>query len=141
MNNNSEQDLRTPDEVEEDVLLPAQLSAFADEMDEILAQSKLEFEQAQELRFEEDILQLNSHYNKVVNCLTQIKVQINHILKLDEENFKTNELIISIIEMYENKYISKYTVSPEIHQNIFDILSNLRISCEDLELLKTIIIV
>jgi len=141
MNNNSEQDLRTPDEVEEDVLLPAQLSAFADEMDEILAQSKLEFEQAQELRFEEDILQLNSHYNKVVNCLTQIKVQINHILKLDEENFKTNELIISIIEMYENKYISNYTVSHELHQNIFDILSNLRISCEDLELLKTIIIV
>ena len=145
--NNSEQESRAPDNSEEDVLLPNPAVAYADEishrdnMEEILAQSMREFEQAQDIQIEKDILKLTTEHIKSMNSLTQIKTQINRILKLDEENVQINGLIISIIEMFEKKYISNYTVSAKIHTNIFNILSRLRVSCEDLEVLKTIIIV
>jgi len=68
-------------------------------------------------------------------------MQLNKLSIFDNTNIAYYELILTIIEMYNNNYITEYIVSLDEYNNIFKILNNIRIPENEINQLKIIIII
>ena len=106
-------------------------------LDFAIEMSKNEFNLLQERTLQEQLLQeqkerqLNFH---------NIKIQLNRIISFDRTNFRYYELILSIIDMYEVCMINEYETDEKEYNNIFNFLKTIRLSNEEIEKLKKIII-
>jgi hypothetical protein len=68
-------------------------------------------------------------------------MQLNKLSIFDNTNIAYYELILTIIEMYNNNYITEYIVSLDEYNKIFKILNNIRIPENEINQLKIIIII
>ena len=69
-----------------------------------------------------------------------IKIQIHKVLLFDKTNLQYYELILSIIEMFENGFITEYIINETEYTNIFKIIKTIRIPLDEINNLKKLIL-
>lgn len=107
--------------------------------EDILKQSKEEYDKEQLQReLQNELLEKQRlEKNKLCNSITQ---KINKIKGYDTPNKEVYETILSIIEMYEMEHIVNFVSQQEHHEKIFGILSLLRMTSDELQFLRNLII-
>jgi hypothetical protein len=100
-------------------------ASYNDELSKALELSK------RELKDEED--------NRK-NEFKSIKLKLNKILLFDRPNIFNYELILSIIELYEQCYINEYKSLNKEFNDIFNVLKTIRLTKEELSSIKKIIV-
>lgn len=74
---------------------------------------------------------------KIIN---KLKTQMNKLIAFDKNNVYYYEMILTILELYANNYITVYNIENDYEKaQLFSIVKQTRISKEELELLKQII--
>ena len=96
-----------------------------DELNKALELSKREFKDEEDNR---------------KNEFKSIKLKLNKILLFDRPNIFNYELILSIIELYEQNYINEYKSSNKEFNDIFNILKTIRLTKEETSSIKKIIV-
>ena len=74
------------------------------------------------------------------NEFKSIKLKLNKILLFDRPNIFNYELILSIIELYEQCYINEYKSLNKEFNDIFNVLKTIRLTKEELSSIKKIIV-
>ena len=74
------------------------------------------------------------------NEFKSIKLKLNKILLFDRPNIFNYELILSIIELYEQNYINEYKSLNKEFNDIFNVLKTIRLTKEELSSIKKIIV-
>ena len=100
-------------------------SIFNNELNKALELSKNEFKEVEDGR---------------KNEFKSIKLKLNKILLFDRPNIFNYELILSIIELYEQNYINEYKSSNKEFNDIFNILKTIRLTKEETSSIKKIIV-
>ena len=100
-------------------------ASYNDELSKALELSK------RELKDEEDSRK---------NEFKSIKLKLNKILLFDRPNIFNYELILSIIELYEQCYINEYKSLNKEFNDIFNVLKTIRLTKEELSSIKKIIV-
>ena len=100
-------------------------SIFDDELNKALELSKNDFKEVEDGR---------------KNEFKSIKLKLNKILLFDRPNIFNYELILSIIELYEQNYINEYKSSNKEFNDIFNILKTIRLTKEETSSIKKIIV-
>lgn len=150
MNNNYDDNIRTPDPVKTDRLIDGYIDNFTNiitdnnsnyELDTILELSKNEFNNAQEKEEQKAIdLICNQTKEERQNKFNNVKIQLQKILLFDKSNLYYYELILSTIEMFENGFIEKYKINEVEHTNIFKLMKTIRVPRDELDNLKKLIV-
>ena len=96
-----------------------------DELNKALELSKREFKDEEDNR---------------KNEFKSIKLKLNKILLFDRPNIFNYELILSIIELYEQCYINEYKSLNKEFNDIFNVLKTIRLTKEELSSIKKIIV-
>ena len=96
-----------------------------DELNKALELSKREFKDEEDNR---------------KNEFKSIKLKLNKILLFDRPNIFNYELILSIIELYEQCYINEYNSLNKEFNDIFNVLKTIRLTKEELSSIKKIIV-
>lgn len=68
------------------------------------------------------------------------KIQLQKLILFDKSNLYYYELILSVIEMYENGIISEYKSYDTEYKNIFNILRSIRLPADEIENITKIIV-
>jgi hypothetical protein len=100
-------------------------SSYTDELNKALELSKREFKDEEDNR---------------KNEFKSIKLKLNKILLFDRPNIFNYELILSIIELYEQCYINEYKSLNKEFNDIFNVLKTIRLTKEELSSIKKIIV-
>ena len=98
---------------------------YNDELNKVLELSKNEFKDEEDNR---------------KNEFKSIKLKLNKILLFDRPNIFNYELILSIIELYEQNYINEYKSLNKEFNDIFNVLKTIRLTKEELSSIKKIIV-
>jgi hypothetical protein len=136
----NDDDIREPDSVKTEQLLEDDIQAIEDPIYNILEQSKSDFDLIQEAQEQHMIENLIFQYQQRVNKFASIKQKCKKLLIFDRDNVGIYEVIISIIEMYENEQSSQYTTNKEQFDQIVSTLKSLRLTKEEAESFTKIII-
>jgi hypothetical protein len=107
------------------------------DINQILKQSLEEFETAEEQKIQE---MLAIQRNKIAEKYTSIKQKLQKVQSYDTTNKSIYDTIIAIIELYELEYLETYTLDETSYNNIFKFLKTIRLTSEELDLLKSLII-
>ena len=100
-------------------------ASYNDELNKALELSKREFKDEEDNR---------------KNEFKSIKLKLNKILLFDRPNIFNYELILSIIELYEQCYINEYNSLNKEFNDIFNVLKTIRLTKEELSSIKKIIV-
>jgi hypothetical protein len=100
-------------------------SSYNDELNKALELSKREFKDEEDNR---------------KNEFKSIKLKLNKILLFDRPNIFNYELILSIIELYEQCYINEYKSLNKEFNDIFNVLKTIRLTKAELSSIKKIIV-
>ena len=100
-------------------------TSYTDELNKALELSKREFKDEEDNR---------------KNEFKSIKLKLNKILLFDRPNIFNYELILSIIELYEQCYINEYKSLNKEFNAIFNVLKTIRLTKEELSSIKKIIV-
>ena len=100
-------------------------TSYNDELSKALELSKREFKDEEDNR---------------KNEFKSIKLKLNKILLFDRPNIFNYELILSIIELYEQCYINEYKSLNKEFNAIFNVLKTIRLTKEELSSIKKIIV-
>ena len=98
---------------------------YNDELNKALELSKNEFKEVEDGR---------------KNEFKSIKLKLNKILLFDRPNIFNYELILSIIELYEQNYINEYKSLNKEFNDIFNVLKTIRLTNEESSSIKKIIV-
>ncbi len=129
--------VRSPDKVKRERLLNKNVY---DELSYALETSKHEFKLIQEKEEEEFnafIYQLNK---KRTTQFATIKEKINKLCLIDKLNLQLYNNILSIIQLYEEGLIDCYFSDKEEVEKYFSILKTIRLTNQELTLLKQVIV-
>jgi hypothetical protein len=99
--------------------------SYNDELNKALELSKREFKDEEDNR---------------KNEFKSIKLKLNKILLFDRPNIFNYELILSIIELYEQCYINEYISLNKEFNDIFNVLKTIRLTKAELSSIKKIIV-
>jgi|LakMenE01Jun11ns_1017448.scaffolds.fasta_scaffold9880100_2 hypothetical protein len=108
-----------------------------DNIDEILKQSLIDFEEEEEQKMNKLLM---AKKQELIEKYVIIKKKLQKIQGHDLTNKDTYETVISIIEMYEMEYLNKYMLDETSYNNIFKIIKTIRLTKEEFSLLETLII-
>jgi hypothetical protein len=107
-----------------------------EDIDRILKQSLLDFELAEEQKIKDLIaLERAERLQKYSN----IKKRLQKVQGFDVKNKETYNIIISIFDLYETDFIDTYALDESSYTNVFKLLSTIRLTKEELELLHELI--
>ena len=114
------------------------------DLDSVLELSKKEFNNAQEQEEQKAIELIYSQMKEEEdkqrnNKFNNMKTQLNKLIQFDKTNLQY-ELILSIIEMYENSFINEYNTNQEEYANIFRTIKTIRVPIDEIDNLKKIIL-
>jgi len=154
MNNDKDDfdnNIRTPDPIKIDRLIDNNFTNTIidnnsnDDLDTILELSKNEFnslqEQQEKTEIESILNQMKQEQDKQrKNKFNNIKIQLQKISLFDKSNLHYYELILSIIEMFENAFIDEYKINYDDYTNIFKVMKTIRIPSNELDNLKKLIV-
>ena len=150
--NNDENDVRPPDPtITEQLIEPDEFSYNYyddnysnnfingyDNIDEILKQSLIDFEQNEDQKMNKLLM---AKKQEIIEKYIIIKKKLQKIQGHDITNKDIYETVISIIEMYEMEYLNKYTIDETSYNNIFKIIKTIRLTKEEFSLLETLIVI
>lgn len=152
MNNNDEDNIRSPDHVKIEQLInndfhnininPIWNNNKDYDINTALDISKKEFDSIQQQE-ENKTIELICKQNKEqkLHKFDNIKTQLNKIILFDRNDLQYYELVLSIIELFELGFINEYKITnKEQHTNIFRILKSIRLPPNEIDNLKKIII-
>jgi len=134
--------IRDPDEIYADQLLEPEQAPY--DTDDIIQQtinrSKAEFELEQnnaEQRMLEEIIKTENEeiIRRRAKQFTNLKLQLNRMKIIDKQNTNAYELLLSVIEMYQKRYINFYEVTQEEYNKVVSLLKGLRLPKEELDVL------
>lgn len=134
--------IRDPDEIYTDQLLETEQSPYDtdDIIQQIINRSKTEFELEQnnaEQRMLEEIIRTENEeiIRQRFKQFTNLKLQLNRMKIIDKQNTNAYEFLLSVIEMYQKRYINFYEVTPDEYNNFVSLLKGLRLPKEELDVL------
>lgn len=147
---NDENDVREPDPtITEQLIEPDEFSYnyytdsysnnFINEYDDIeiiLKQSLIDFEEEEEQKINKMLMDKKQ---ELTEKYVSIKKKLQKIQGYDVTNKDIYETVISIIEMYEMEYVNIYILDEISYNNIFKIMKTIRLTKEELLMLKTLI--
>ena len=150
--NNDENDVRPPDPtITEQLIEPDEFSYNYyddnysnnfingyDNIDEILKQSLIDFEQNEDQKMNKLLM---AKKQEIIEKYIIIKKKLQKIQGHDITNKDIYETVISIIEMYEMEYLNKYMLDETSYNNIFKIIKTIRLTKEEFSLLETLIVI
>jgi hypothetical protein len=102
----------------------------------ILKQSLLDFELAEEQKIK-DLIALKRA--EQLQKYSNIKKRLQKVQGFDVKNKETYNIIISIFDLYETDFIDTYALDESSYTNVFKLLSTIRLTKEELELLHELI--
>ena len=139
---NKEDNIRQPDPIFRDTLIPTFQPKEDDyALKKAIKNSQKTFEKQQD----------EETFNAICNDLREfeqkerqtkfstIKTQLHKLILFDKVNVYYYEVILSVIEMYEQGLINTYNVSEKEHINIFSTLKTIRLPITEVDALKKII--
>ena len=139
MDMDSDDDVREPDSVVIDKLIDNDNDNYDFEkiLQQSIEQSKHEYEKQ-----EQEILELIIQQEKTerLSMFVSLKQYIKRMEIIDKPNSQLFGTLLSIIEMYENGYITTYLIDNDEYEKIFKLISNNRLPKEELNNLRKIII-
>jgi hypothetical protein len=141
--NEFEEEIRLPDEVKRERLIPDTRSDFDIEMDKALYLSMQELIQQniKNDKFEEEIMNsYHSETNERREKFSDLLKNINKLCKFDKDIKELYDFLYPIIESYCDQYILNYEVDEKTYDKVFKFLGTIRVNKNVLETLKTIII-
>ena len=100
-------------------------ASYNDELNKAIELSKNEFKDEEDNR---------------KNEFKSIKLKLNKILLFDRPNIFNYELILSIIELYEQNYINEYKSTNTEFNDIFNVLKTIRLTKEETSSITKIIV-
>jgi len=148
---NSDSSVRLPDNIIKEKLIDDDNDFYEEnkfyeenEINKIIEQSKNEFDFIQKQEEQKNVDLLIQYHKeefekKYLNKFNNLKTQLNKLLVLDKSNADSYELLLSIIEIFENGLLDFYHTNKETYVKIFRILKNIRILPSELNLLEQII--
>ena len=141
MDMDSDDDVREPDSIVIDKLIDNDNDDdnynFEKILQQSIDQSKHEYEKQ-----EQEILELIIQQEKTerLSMFVSLKQYIKRMEIIDKPNSQLFGTLLSIIEMYENGYITTYLIDNDEYEKIFKLISNNRLPKEELNNLRKIII-
>jgi hypothetical protein len=139
MDMDSDDDVREPDSVVIDKLIDNNDDNYDFEkiLQQSIEQSKHDYEKQ-----EQEILELIIQQEKTerLSMFVSLKQYIKRMEIIDKPNSQLFGTLLSIIEMYENGYITTYLIDNDEYEKIFKLISNNRLPKEELNNLRKIII-
>lgn len=108
--------------------------------EDILKQSREEYEKDQLKRHIQNELLEKERLEKKLIC-TSITHKINRVKGHDTSNKEIYETVLSVIEMYELEHIINFVVQQYHHEKIFKILTSIRMTSDEMQFLRNLIIV
>ena len=135
-----EDNIRPPDDIKKDRLIeetPDEDTQF----NIILQMSKAEFIKKQYIEEQEIKTFLEYEKKKHITKFKTIQEKINKLLIFDTENTSKYELILNVIELYNQEYITKYEMDQKEHNNIVSIIKSIRLTKEELTNLLSLLVV
>jgi hypothetical protein len=156
MNNDNDDNIRTPDPVKIDRLIEDDYytddiknqifdnKINNDDLNTVLELSKNEYNNSQEQEEQKAIELICSQTKEEQkkerkNKFDKIKTQLNKIILFDRVHLEYYELVLSIIEMFESGAINEYKTNEKEYTTIFKLLKTIRLPNEEIENLKKII--
>ena len=153
MNNNHEDNIRSPDPVKIEQLIHYDFDTINPiwnnntnyDLNTILQISKHEFDSIQQQEENKTIELIcnqskQQEYEERQNKFNNVKIQLNKIILFDRHNLYYYELVLTIIEMYEFGALSEYKTNINDYTKIFNILKTIRIPTDEFDNLKKLII-
>ena len=162
MNNNDEDNIRSPDPVKIEQLINYDFDTINHinhinhinpiwnnntnyDLNTILEISKHEFDSIQQQEETKTIELIcnqskQQEYEERQNKFNNVKIQLNKIILFDKPNLYYYELVLTIIEMYEFGALSEYKTNINDYTKIFNILKTIRIPTDEFDNLKKLII-
>ena len=140
---NLEEEIRLPDQVKRERLMPDTRTDFDIEMDEALYLSMQEFRQQniQNDKFEEELM---NNYHSVTTerreKFSDLLKNMTKLYKFDKDIKELYDFLYPIIESYCDQYILNYEVDEKTYDKVFKFLGTIRVNKNTLDILKTIII-
>ena len=141
--NDTEDNIRPPDEAKTEQLLEDTRSNFEKEIDEAIYLSYQDIREKQELsrKYEEQILkEYNEESNKRRDIFRDLLLSLNKISRFDKEIREIYEIIDPIIDSYCSQYIEICELDEKTYDKIFGLLKKIRNNQLVFNLLKEIII-
>ncbi len=141
--NDTEDNIRPPDEAKMEQLLEDTRSDFEKEIDEAIYLSYQDIREKQELsrKYEEQILkEYNEESNRRRDIFRDFLLSLNKISRFDKEIREIYEIIDPIIDSYCNQYIEICELDEKTYDKIFGLLKKIRNNQSAFNLLKEIII-
>jgi hypothetical protein len=139
-NENNDDNIRSPDEVKREQLIEDTRCDFQKQMDEALY---LSFQEQQKINneYEESIIKLYQEETcNRRNKFRQLLLDMNKLSVFDKEVKEIYDIIQPIIDAYCEQYIEICELDELTYERIIKIVSSIRTSKKNIELLKTIII-
>jgi hypothetical protein len=142
MENDENESIRPPDKIKKEKLIDNIFDENMndDDLKKVLQLSINEYNFVQEIEEQKAIETISMEHKKRLKQFSTIKPKINRILLFDKTNASIYETILSIIEMYENEYITTYKADKDSYNNIFGTIKYIRITKEELNSLQNLII-
>jgi hypothetical protein len=119
------------------------------DIDSVLEQSRNEYSNHIEMEEQKQIeqiltqqrIEIEQEQTQKQNKFSNTKIQLHKMSLFDQPNLYYYELALSIIEMYNNNYITKYKIKAQEHANLFHIIKLIRIHKDELDDLQKLIII
>ena len=142
--NNSEENIRKPDEVVRETLLEDNRDNYQKQIDEAMYLSMQEMNQEREINheYEEKILKdYADETNRRVNLFKNFMANITKLCKFDNEVREIYNILDPIIDSYCGQFIETCELDQQTYDKIFDILKKIRNDQQAFDTLKTIILI
>lgn len=139
-----DEEIRAPDEVINEQLLPDNRSEFEKQLDEAMYLSLQEMKETEASlqKYEDELIkQYVDETNRRKEKFTSFLFDLNRLIKFDKEVREIYEIIEPIIDSYCGQIIQICELDEETYKKIFSILNKIRVNKIGLDLLKTIIVI
>ena len=147
--NDNYDNIREPDPIKKEQLINNDdnyeyinpiIQNYDDDLNKALELSKKEFDliQDEEEKLFFDIIKKEHEDRK--NDFKTIKLKLNKILLFDRPNCGKYKHILSIIDSYEENYITEYKSNEVEFNDIFKLFKSIRLTNQELESLKKLIV-
>ena len=143
INNNSDDNVRSPDKTKKEQLLEDNRSEYEKQEEDARYWSLLEFNEQKELneKYEEDTI--NEHKRIIIERRELFRgflFDLNKLTRFDKDMKEIYEIIEPIIDCYCAQYMKQCELDPITYDRIFKVIGNIRTDKNAIELLKNVII-
>ena len=141
--NNSNDNVREPDEIKKEQLLQDNRSEYEQQEEDARYWSLLEFNEQKELneKYEADLI---IEHNRIIKERRELfrgfLFDVNKLIRFDKDMKEIYEIIEPIIDSYCAQYMKQCELDPITYDRIFKVIGNIRTDKNNIELLKKIII-